>query len=713
MEPFTVLTGLVAPLDRANVDTDAIIPKQFLKSIKRSGFGPNLFDAWRYLDRGEPGMDNAAPAAQSGLRAERAALPGARDPARAPQFRLRQLARARAVGAARLRLPRGDRAVVRRHLLQQLLQERPAADRAHAESQVDRLFADAPGASRVPPRRSTSSGRRSPRPTARSSFGFEVEPFRKHCLLNGLDDIGLTLHARRRDPRVRGEAARRAAVARVRAFVATAAAHEDRGPARRRHRPGDRRRSRARCSTCCGAKGSPLETETAPIGGAGYDAAKHPLPEATLALARAADAVLLGAVGGPQYDALPRALRPEQGILGIRKALGLFANLRPALLYPELAAASTLKPEVVAGLDIMIVRELTGDIYFGEPRGRRKNAAGEREGFDTMRYSEPRDRAHRARRLRDRAQARRRSSARSTRPTCSTRRILWREVVTAIAKDYPDVALSHMYVDNAAMQLVRNPKQFDVIVTGNMFGDILSDEASMLAGSIGMLPSASLDANGKGLYEPIHGSAPDIAGQDKANPLATILSRRDDVPLHVRARRRRRPHRARGARGAARRACAPPTSRCRASGSIGTRAMGDAVVAALRSAESRGRAMTRCLPDRLTTAHAAAIRSRGTCAKHQTIKTTAGRRLRFVPRAAGSRTKRGAKVIAMRVGFVGWRGMVGSVLMQRMREERDFDLIEPVFFSTSNVGGKGPAIGKRHAAARRTRPTSRRSRRST
>jgi 3-isopropylmalate dehydrogenase len=269
--------------------------------------------------------------------------------------------------------------------------------------------------------------------------------------------------------------------------------------------------------------GLAIETEAAPIGGAGYDAAKQPLPDATLALARAADAVLLGAVGGPQYDTLPRALRPEQGILGIRKALGLFANLRPALLYPELAASSTLKPEVVAGLDLMIIRELTGDIYFGQPRGRRTNAAGEDEGFDTMLYS--------VAEIRRIARVGFETARRRDRRLCSVDKanvldtsILWREVVTSMAKDYPDVALTHMYVDNAAMQLVRNPKQFDVIVTGNIFGDILSDEASMLAGSIGMLPSASLDANSKGLYEPIHGSAPDIAGQDKANPLATILS---------------------------------------------------------------------------------------------------------------------------------------------------------------------------------------------
>lgn len=270
-------------------------------------------------------------------------------------------------------------------------------------------------------------------------------------------------------------------------------------------------------------EGLAIETETAPIGGAGYDAAGHPLPDATLALAQRADAVLLGAVGGPRYDTLPRALRPEQGILGIRKALGLFANLRPALLYPELAAASTLKADVVAGLDLMIVRELTGDIYFGQPRGRRTNAAGEAEGFDTMLYSESEIRriAHVGFGI---AEKRGRKLCSVDKANVLDTSIFWREIVTSVARDYPNIELSHMYVDNAAMQLVRNPKQFDVIVTGNIFGDILSDEASMLAGSIGMLPSASLDKNNKGLYEPIHGSAPDIAGQNKANPLATILS---------------------------------------------------------------------------------------------------------------------------------------------------------------------------------------------
>ena len=269
--------------------------------------------------------------------------------------------------------------------------------------------------------------------------------------------------------------------------------------------------------------GLKLELEEAPYGGAGYDAQGDPLPESTLKLARAADAVLCGAVGGPHYDALPREKRPEQGILRIRKELQLFANLRPAMLFDELVSASSLKPELVKGLDILILRELTGDIYFGEPRGRRTNASGEREGYDTMHYSEPE--------IRRIADVGFNAAMKRGKKLCSVDKEnvletsrFWREVVKDVAKKYPQVELSHMYVDNAAMQLVRNPKQFDVIVTGNMFGDILSDEASMLTGSIGMLPSASLDANNKGLYEPSHGSAPDIAGKNIANPLATILS---------------------------------------------------------------------------------------------------------------------------------------------------------------------------------------------
>ena len=269
-----------------------------------------------------------------------------------------------------------------------------------------------------------------------------------------------------------------------------------------------------------------IEMETALLGGCAVDATGKPYPEATQKLAREADAVLLGAVGGPQWDTLPREQRPERGLLGIRKDLNLFANLRPAILYPELANASTLKPEVVAGLDILIVRELTGDIYFGQPRGievREVDGKQQRVGWNTMIYSE----SEIVRILRVAFDAARKRNKK----VCSVDKMnvlectqLWRDIAIEVAKDYPDVELSHMLVDNAAMQLVKNPKQFDVMVTGNMFGDILSDEASMLTGSIGMLPSASLDDKNKGLYEPSHGSAPDIAGKGVANPLATILS---------------------------------------------------------------------------------------------------------------------------------------------------------------------------------------------
>ncbi|TMH26171.1 MAG: 3-isopropylmalate dehydrogenase [Betaproteobacteria bacterium] len=266
----------------------------------------------------------------------------------------------------------------------------------------------------------------------------------------------------------------------------------------------------------------PVEMHEAPVGGAGYVAAGDPLPAKTLALAREADAVLFGAVGDPRYDKLERAKRPEQAILGLRKTLGLFANLRPARVHPELAAASALKSEVVAGLDILIVRELTGDIYFGEPKGIRQSA-GEREGYDTMRYRESEIKRI-ARVAFDAARKRGKRVCSVDKANVLETSQLWRDVVSAEGAKYPDVELTHMYVDNCAMQLVRNPKQFDVIVTGNLFGDILSDEASMLTGSIGMLPSAALDEAGKGLYEPIHGSAPDIAGRGVANPLATILS---------------------------------------------------------------------------------------------------------------------------------------------------------------------------------------------
>ena len=269
--------------------------------------------------------------------------------------------------------------------------------------------------------------------------------------------------------------------------------------------------------------GLKIEMEQGHIGGAGYDAAGQPLPEATLTLAKTADAVLLGAVGGPKWEPLPIAVRPEKGLLGIRKELELFGNLRPAQVYPQLAAASTLRADIVAGLDIMIVRELTGGIYFGQPRGVRQNDKGEREGFNTLVYSESE--------IRRIAKVAFEIAMKRNKRVCSIDKAnvlecteLWRDVVTAEAKNYPQVELSHMYVDNAAMQLVRNPKQFDVMLTDNMFGDILSDEASMLTGSIGMLPSASLDASSKGMFEPIHGSAPDIAGKGIANPIATILS---------------------------------------------------------------------------------------------------------------------------------------------------------------------------------------------
>ncbi len=322
-----------------------------------------------------------------------------------------------------------------------------------------------------------------------------------------------------------------------------------------------------------------IEIETAPVGGAAFDASGDPLPASTLAVCERADAILFGSVGGPQYDTLPRPQRPEQGLLRLRKHFDLFANLRPAIVYPELAHASTLKPEVVAGLDLLILRELTGDIYFGQPRGVRINEAGEREGFDTMRYAESEIRriAHTA------FQAARKRSGK----VCSVDKAnvlettqFWRDVVTDVHKEYTDVALSHMYVDNAAMQLIRNPRQFDVIVTGNMFGDILSDEASMLTGSIGMLPSASLNARGFGLYEPIHGSAPDIAGKGLANPLATILSTAMmlryslDRPAEAdRVETAVRKVLAQGLRTADIAEAGKPT--------VGTQAMGDAVIAAL------------------------------------------------------------------------------------------------------------------------------------
>jgi len=326
-----------------------------------------------------------------------------------------------------------------------------------------------------------------------------------------------------------------------------------------------------------------LQLDEAPVGGAAYDLHGHPLPPATLALAQDADAVLFGAVGDWKYDQLERALRPEQAILGLRKHLGLFANLRPAICYPQLTAASSLKPELVAGLDILIIRELTGDIYFGQPRGRRQatdgHFPGAEEAFDTMRYSRPEIEriAHVA--FAAARQRQRRVTSVDKANVLETFQ-LWKDVVTEVGKQYPDVALDHMYVDNAAMQLVKEPKRFDVVVTGNMFGDILSDEASMLTGSIGMLPSASLDANNKGLYEPSHGSAPDIAGKGLANPLATILSAammlRYSLGMEEAAQRVEAAVQAVLAQGLRTADLAQPGK-----ASVGTEAMGDAVLAAL------------------------------------------------------------------------------------------------------------------------------------
>jgi len=327
----------------------------------------------------------------------------------------------------------------------------------------------------------------------------------------------------------------------------------------------------------------PLEFGQAPVGGAAFDAFEHPLPPATLALAQESDAVLFGAVGDWKYDTLARELRPEQAILGLRKALGLFANLRPAMLYPELAGASTLKPEVVSGLDILIVRELTGDIYFGTPRGLRVASdgafAGEPEGFDTMRYADSEVRRI-ARAGFEAAQKRGRKLCSVDKANVLETSQFWRNIVIEVARDYPDVTLTHMYVDNAAMQLVRAPREFDVIVTGNLFGDILSDAAAMLTGSIGMLPSASLNARGQGLYEPIHGSAPDIAGKNVANPLAAILSAAMllrytlNQPAHAeRIEQAVRRVLAQGLRTAD--IFEPGMTQ------VGTRAMGDAVLAAL------------------------------------------------------------------------------------------------------------------------------------
>lgn len=324
-----------------------------------------------------------------------------------------------------------------------------------------------------------------------------------------------------------------------------------------------------------------MEAEYAHIGGAGYDAEGKPYPDSTQKLAKAADAILLGAVGGPKYDTLDRPLRPERGLLAIRADLGLYANLRPAILYEELASASSLKPELVANLDIMIVRELTGDIYFGQPRGIETLPNGERRGFNTMVYTES-EIERIGRTAFDTAMKRGKKLCSVDKANVLEATELWREVMIRVSKDYPEVALSHLYVDNAAMQLVRAPKQFDVMVTGNIFGDILSDAAAMLTGSIGMLPSASLNKSGVGMYEPIHGSAPDIAGKGIANPLATILS----VAMMLRYSLNQ-PELAVRIEAAVKKVLAQGmrtgdiyTEGCE---KVGTVAMGDAVVAALRS----------------------------------------------------------------------------------------------------------------------------------
>jgi 3-isopropylmalate dehydrogenase len=326
--------------------------------------------------------------------------------------------------------------------------------------------------------------------------------------------------------------------------------------------------------------GFATEVEHAPVGGAAYDAHGHPLPESTLAVARSADAILLGAVGGPQWEGLERALRPEKGLLVLRAELELFANLRPAILYPQLVEASTLKPEVVSGLDIMIVRELTGGIYFGQPRGIRTRDDGQLEGYNTLVYCESEiERIGRsAFEIARKRSGRLCSVDKANVLECSE---LWRQVISRIADEFTDVELSHMYVDNAAMQLVRAPKQFDVMVTSNMFGDILSDAAAMLTGSIGMLPSASLDSNARGMYEPIHGSAPDITGQGVANPLATILSLammlrysldRADLADHIE----------RAVGQVLDDGLRTPDIASKGTRKVGTMEMGDAVVAALR-----------------------------------------------------------------------------------------------------------------------------------
>jgi 3-isopropylmalate dehydrogenase len=512
MQPFRTHTGLVAPLDRANVDTDQIIPKQFLKSIHRSGFGPNLFDEWRYLDRGEPGMDNARRPVNPDFVLNQARYQGASILLARRNF---------GCGSSREHAPWaiaefGFRAVIapsfadiffnncfKNGLLPIVLDE----------ARVGQLFAQVqatPGFSL-----SIDLGAQTVRLPDGEVMHFDVDASSRNA--------GWRVSPGWRKPR--------------RSEAPPFQCGEERGAngsPRKAHMkiavlPGDGigKEIVAEAIKVLRALGESFEYEFADVGGAAYEASGHPLPESTLRIARAADAILFGAVGDWKYDKLERSLRPEQAILGLRKQLNLFANFRPALCYPELTRASSLKPELVAGLDILIVRELTGDIYFGQPRGRRQSPdgafAGQPEAFDTMRYSRPEIEriAHVAFTA---ARKRRRKVTSVDKANVLETFQFWRDVVTDVHGAYADVELEHMYVDNAAMQLVRAPKAFDVIVTGNMFGDILSDEAAMLTGSIGMLPSASLNEQNRGLYEPSHGSAPDIAGKGIANPLATILS---------------------------------------------------------------------------------------------------------------------------------------------------------------------------------------------
>ena len=464
MDKFTVHKGLAAPLDRENVDTDAIIPKQFLKSIHRTGFGENLFDAWRYKDIGEPGVDNTNRPLNPDFVLNQARYKGASILVSGKNF---------GCGSSREHAPwalqqYGFRAVIapsfadiffnncyKNGLLPVVL----------PESSVRRLIDEIKGF--VGYELTIDLESQTVRAAAGEAMGFDITPHRKYCLLNGFDDIGLTL---RQSDKIRAfEAARRA-----------------RHPLLFQHPdslmkiavlPGDGIGTEitVQAVRVLKALGISMELEEAPVGGAAYDKLGDPLPESTLNLAKAADAILFGAVGGWQYDTLPRAKRPEQAVLGLRKHLGLFANLRPSIVHPELVNASTLKAEVVSGLDILILRELTGDIYFGQPRGIRIAEdgpfKGQREGFDTMRYTEGE-----IKRIMHVGFA---AARKRGKKLCSVDKSnvletmqLWKEVAASVAAEYPDVEYSSMYVDNAAMQLVRNPKQFDVIVTGNMFGDI-------------------------------------------------------------------------------------------------------------------------------------------------------------------------------------------------------------------------------------------------